>query len=100
MSTQDKNIYNDRLPASLQSDAGASYESARLDTAQEGNMETEEQSTFYLTGLRLDGRRDRPDFYTFLIEQNGEMLPLPRAGAGDLFYASQPGRNRAAGRGH
>ncbi len=33
-------------------------------------------ATFYLTGLRLDGRRDRPDFYTFLIEQNGPMLPL------------------------
>ncbi len=33
-------------------------------------------ATFYLTGLRLNGRRDRPDFYTFLIEQDGPMLPL------------------------
>ena len=42
-------------------------------------------STFYLTGLRLDGRRDRPDFFTFLIEQNGQMLPLIADGQIILF---------------
>lgn len=36
----------------------------------------QETATFYLTGLRVDGRNDRPDLYTFLIEQGGQMLPL------------------------
>jgi hypothetical protein len=47
--------------------------------------EPAQTATFYLTGLRVDGRRDRPDFYTFLIEQGGQMLPLVHDGQVILF---------------
>ena len=33
-------------------------------------------ASFYLMGLRLDGRSEEPNFYTFLIEQGGQMFPL------------------------
>ena len=44
--------------------------------ADNANDAPPDAATFYLTGLRLDGRRDRPDLYTFLIEQGGQMRPL------------------------
>lgn len=31
---------------------------------------------FYLTGLRTDGRSETPNFYTFLLEQEGQLHPL------------------------
>ncbi len=46
---------------------------------------SESTATFFLTGLRLDGRRDRPDFFTFLIEQDGQMQPLIADGQVVLF---------------
>jgi hypothetical protein len=40
---------------------------------------------FYLTGLRIDGRNDRPNFFTFLIAQEGNLLPLTADGQVILF---------------
>ena len=53
-------------------------------------LPTQETATFYLTGIRLDGRHDRPNLYTFLIEQGGieqesRMLPLIHDGQIILF---------------
>ncbi len=53
--------------------------------AETGSGTTAGGATFFLTGLRLDGRRDRPDFFTFLIEQDGQMLPLIADGQVILF---------------
>jgi hypothetical protein len=40
---------------------------------------------FYLTGLRTDGRSERPQFFTFLVEQGGQLLPLVAGGQVILF---------------
>ena len=35
---------------------------------------------FYLTGIRTDGRSEGPNFFTFLIAQGGNLLPLTAKG--------------------
>ncbi len=45
-----------------------------------GNVEM-----FYLMGLRINGKREVPDFYTFLLEQNGVLHPLVADGQIVLF---------------
>ncbi len=40
---------------------------------------------FYLMGLRLNGKREVPDFYTFLLEQDGMLQPLIADGQIVLF---------------
>jgi hypothetical protein len=40
---------------------------------------------FYLTGLRTDGRNDAPNFFTFLISQEGKLFPLTAEGQVILF---------------
>ncbi len=40
---------------------------------------------FYLTGIRTDGRSELPNFYTFLLGQEGEMRPLLAEGQVILF---------------
>lgn len=69
---------NHPLSLTMPEDQNKNFEAPTNATMPEG-------ATFYLTGLRLDGRRDRPDFFTFLIEQNGQMLPLIAEGQVLLF---------------
>lgn len=40
---------------------------------------------FYLTGLRTDGRSEIPNFFTFLLEQEGQLHPLLADGQIVLF---------------
>ena len=40
---------------------------------------------FYLTGLRTDGNSETPNFYTFLLAQDGQLLPLVTGGQVVLF---------------
>ena len=40
---------------------------------------------FYLTGLRTDSRSETPNFYTFLVAQGGQLLPLVANGQIVLF---------------
>jgi hypothetical protein len=53
-----------------------------VDTPEEPAKTIEE---FYLTGLRTDGRSDTPNFFTFLIAQGGNLLPLTADGQVILF---------------
>jgi len=46
------------------------------ETATKEKIISPEPTTFYLTALRLNGRSETPDFYTFLLETGGEMRPL------------------------
>ena len=62
------------MPIDIQPDANSSDALHPVERASDSMAQ--ETSTFYLTGLRVDGRNDRPDLYTFLIEQGGQMLPL------------------------
>ena len=62
------------MPIDIQPDANSSDALHPVERASDSMAQ--ETSTFYLTGLRVDGRNDRPDLYTFLIEQGGQMLTL------------------------
>ena len=68
----------------LQEDATGSLEEAPgLPTAQDALIVPIE--TFYLVGIRLNGRAETPDFYTFLFEQGGETRPLLSEGQVVVF---------------
>lgn len=58
-------------PTSPASESSASAVTPPTHTDPSSQPPTQGTATFYLTGIRLDGRHDRPNLYTFLIEQSG-----------------------------
>ncbi len=71
-------------------DSALNYRNDDIETMTVEKMKLEllpvqDPTTFYLTALRLNGRSETPDFYTFLLETNGEMSPLIADGQVILF---------------
>src|SRR5690242_8486060 len=49
---------------------------------------------FYLTGIRTDGSSELPNFYTFLLAQEGELRPL--LAEGQVVFFTDPNQAETA----